>query len=978
MTQIAAEQKKEARRFAKKWAKDVKEDGNTAPFWLSLLGDVLGMEHPEDYISFEDAVKHEEKGSSLFVDAWIPSTRVIIEQKNTDAPLDKKYMRHGRRLTPYEQAFEYDQTQPVDQRARYIIACNFHEFWIYDMNEPEAFRKPIKLELQDIPEHYDQLNFLVDKASKPTDIKEVKISVKAGELVGKLYDALHAQYQNPSDTESQKALNVLCVRIVFCLYAEDAGIFGGVDQFRHYLERWKWENARDGLIQLFKVLDTKKEDRDPYLREDLAAFPYVNGGLFSDEHIEIPRITEEIYHIICDDMSRGFDWSAISPTIFGAVFESTLNPETRRKGGMHYTSIENIHKVIDPLFLDDLKKEFDTIVSVPYEQKFITRRKEITMRVDYRRKLLAFQERLAHLTFLDPACGSGNFLTETFLSLRRLENKAINELLGKQQVLDVIDPIKVSISQFYGIEINDFAVTVAKTALWIAESQMMQETEDIIHKELNFLPLKTNANIHEGNALRIDWNDIIPASQLSYIMGNPPFVGYTYQEEEQKEDIKNIWVDEKGKPYKACGKLDYVSCWYFKAAQYMQRTSIRAAFVSTNSITQGEQVASVWKPIMERFRIHIDFAWRTFRWDSEASVKAHVHVVIVGFSYLSDKKDKVIYDGEHARKATNINPYLMDAPTVFIESRTRPICEVPCMISGNRPADGGHLILSKEEMNELIKVEPFSQNFIKRFMMGKEFLNGIPRYCLWLVNVSPEILHKMPYVMKRVELCREDRLKGAPDRQKLAITPTLFRETRNPAKYIAIPVVSSEKRRYVPMGYLNGDTIAGNKLFIIPDATIFHFGILEANVHMAWMRTVAGRLKSDYSYSKNIVYNNFPWPNLTPAQKARIEKTAQGILDARKLYPNDSLAALYDDLTMPQELRKAHQENDKAVMEAYGFNWRTMTEPECVQELMKMYVKLTEAENAKSGKVTKYRKPKVETNAYPVAAEHLAAYGHKK
>ena len=419
------------------------------------------------------------------------------------------------------------------------------------------------------------------------------------------------------------------------------------------------------------MLDTKKEDRDPYLREDLAAFPYVNGGLFSDEHIEIPRITEEIYHIICDDMSRGFDWSAISPTIFGAVFESTLNPETRRKGGMHYTSIENIHKVIDPLFLDDLKKEFDTIVSVPYEQKFITRRKEITMRVDYRRKLLAFQERLAHLTFLDSACGSGNFLTETFLSLRRLENKAINELLGKQQVLDVIDPIKVSISQFYGIEINDFAVTVAKTALWIAESQMMQETEDIIHKELNFLPLKTNANIHEGNALRIDWNDIIPASQLSYIMGNPPFVGYTYQEEEQKEDIKNIWVDEKGKPYKACGKLDYVSCWYFKAAQYMQRTSIRAAFVSTNSITQGEQVASVWKPIMERFRIHIDFAWRTFRWDSEASVKAHVHVVIVGFSYLSDKKDKVIYDGEHARKATNINPYLMDAPTVFIESRSR-------------------------------------------------------------------------------------------------------------------------------------------------------------------------------------------------------------------------------------------------------------------------------------------------------------------
>lgn len=978
MTRTAAEQKKEARHFVKKWAKDVKEDGNTAPFWLSLLGDVLGMEHPEDYISFEDAVKHEEKGSSLFVDARISATRVIIEQKNSDAPLDKKYMRHGRRLTPYEQAFEYDQTQPVDQRARYIIVCNFHEFWIYDMNEPEAFRKPIKLELQDIPEHYDQLNFLVDKASKPTDIKEVKVSVKAGELVGKLYDALHAQYKNPKAAESQRSLNVLCVRIVFCLYAEDAGILGGVDQFRTYLEGWNWQNARDGLIQLFKVLDTKKEDRDPYLREDLATFPYVNGGLFSDEHIEVPRITEKIYHIICDDMSRGFDWSAISPTIFGAVFESTLNPETRRKGGMHYTSIENIHKVVDPLFLDDLKKEFNTIVSVPYEQKFITRRKEITMRADYRRKLLAFQERLAHLTFLDPACGSGNFLTETFLSLRRLENKVINELLGKQQVLDVIDPIKVSISQFYGIEINDFAVTVAKTALWIAESQMMQETEDIIHKELDFLPLKTNANIHEGNALRIDWNDIIPASQLSYIMGNPPFVGYTYQDEEQKEDIKNIWVDEKGKPYKACGKLDYVSCWYFKAAQYMQKTFIRAAFVSTNSITQGEQVASIWKPLMERFGINIDFAWRTFRWDSEASVKAHVHVVIVGFSHLSNKRGKVIYDGEHVRKATNINPYLIDALTVFIESRTKPICNVPQMTTGNRPADGGALIIKAEDYEPFIRREPGAQKYIKKLIGSEEFINGKKRYCLWLVGALPKDLKDMPLVMQRIQKCKENRLKGAPDRQKLADTPTIFRETKNPKQYVLIPATSSETRKYVPMGFLSKDTIPTNSAIIIEEAGIYAFGILESNVHMVWMRTVAGRLKSDYRYSKNIVYNNFPWPDPTPAQKARIEKTAQGILDARKLYPNDSLAALYDDLTMPQELRKAHQENDKAVMEAYGFNWRTMTEPECVQELMKMYVKLTEAENARQGKVTKYRKPKTESTAYPMAAEHSATYGKKE
>lgn len=712
----------------------------------------------------------------------------------------------------------------------------------------------------------------------------------------------------------------------------------------------------------------------------MAAFPYVNGGLFSDEHIEIPRITEEIYHIICDDMSRGFDWSAISPTIFGAVFESTLNPETRRKGGMHYTSIENIHKVIDPLFLDDLKKEFDTIVSVPYEQKFITRRKEITMRVDYRRKLLAFQERLARLTFLDPACGSGNFLTETFLSLRRLENKAINELLGKQQVLDVIDPIKVSISQFYGIEINDFAVTVAKTALWIAESQMMQETEDIIHKELDFLPLKTNANIHEGNALRIDWNDIIPASQLSYIMGNPPFVGYTYQDEEQKEDIKNIWVDEKGRLYKACGKLDYVSCWYFKAAQYMQRTSIRAAFVSTNSITQGEQVASVWKPIMERFRIHIDFAWRTFKWNSESNKQALVYCVIVGFSDTNNIKERVIYDAGRRKIAHNINPYLLDAPDIFINSRRKPLENIPRMVYGSKPTDGGFLFLTSEEAEAVIKQEPFVKPYIKQVYGASEFIHNKKKYCLWLVGASPSVLNNSKFIKNRMNKVRVFRLKSKKaETKKLADTPYLFQEIRQPkSDYILVPLHSLESRKYIPMGFLTSEIISTNANSIIPNANIYHFGILESNVHMAWMRVVAGRLGMKYRYSNNIVYNNFPWPNPTPDQKARIEKTAQGILDARKLYPNDSLAALYDDLTMPQELRKAHQENDKAVMEAYGFNWRTMKEPECVQELMKIYVKLTEAENARLGKVTKYRKPKAETNAYPVAAEHSAAYGKKK
>lgn len=480
----ATEQMKQAKDFAKRWKKDVKEDGNTAPFWLSLLGNVFGIKQAESYIRFEDGVKHEEKGNTIFVDAHIPSVRVMIEQKASNVALDKPYERHGNKYqSVYEQAFEYDQTLPVSQRSKYIIACNFHEFWIYDMDVPESVRKPIKLTLNEFPQHFHQLDFLVDENAKPSEVEEIKVSIKAGALVGKLYDALLAQYKNPDKEEAQRSLNVLCVRIVFLLYAEDSGLLGGIDQFYKYLTGWKWQNARDALMQLFKVLDTKLEERDPYLRDDLACFPYVNGGLFRDENIEIPRITEEIFEIITKDMSKGFDWSVISTTIFGAAFEGTLNPQTRRSGGMHYTSIANIHKVIDPLFLEDLKAEYKSIVSIPDTEKYMANRREMTLKYDYQTKLERFQKKLSSLVFLDPACGSGNFLTETYLCLRRLENKVIEELSGGQQILgDLINPIQVSISQFYGIEINDFAVTVAKTALWIAESQMMKETEDIIQK----------------------------------------------------------------------------------------------------------------------------------------------------------------------------------------------------------------------------------------------------------------------------------------------------------------------------------------------------------------------------------------------------------------------------------------------------------------------------------------------------------------
>ena len=707
--------------------------------------------------------------------------------------------------------------------------------------------------------------------------------------------------------------------------------------FHDYLRDVPVSGIRRALVELFKILDQKPESRDKYLADDnpaLAAFPYVNGGLFNDEDIEIPPFTEELKTLLLENASEDFNWSDISPTIFGAVFESTLNPETRRSGGMHYTSIENIHKLIDPLFLDGLKAEFAEI-------------KEITVDRTRKAKLESFQMKLAGLKFLDPACGSGNFLTETYISLRRLENETLSLLHRGQIMLDVGDPIQVSIGQFYGIEINDFAVTVAKTALWIAESQMMKETEDVVHMSLDFLPLKSYANITEGNALQVDWASVVSKHELNYIMGNPPFVGYSLQSKAQKNDILSVYVDEKGKPYKTAGKIDYVSGWYFKAAQLMQGTAVRTAFVSTNSITQGEQVAGVWKPLYERFGIHIDFAHRTFRWDSEASIKAHVHCVIVGFSNEPNPAPKRIYTTERYQEVENINPYLLDAPNVFIDSRTNSICNVPQMVYGNKPTDGGFLFLSPEERDELLKREPGTEKFIRQIYGATEYINNKARYCLWLVGASPSELRKSPFIMERVEQVRQFRLNSTKAAtQRSADTPTLFQEIRHPdSEYIIIPCHSSETRRYIPFGFVSSNILVNNAVQLIPGGSIYHFGILTSNVHMAWTRAVCGRIKSDYRYSKDVVYNNFPWPTPTDTQKAKIEQTAQAILDARARYPESSLADLYDELTMPPELRKAHQDNDRAVMQAYGFSVRDMTESICVAELMRMYQSLTEGIN---------------------------------
>lgn len=673
------------------------------------------------------------------------------------------------------------------------------------------------------------------------------------------------------------------------------------------------------------MLDQKTEDRDPYIDDDLAAFPYVNGGLFSDENIVIPRLSDEIVSLILNRASAGFDWSAISPTIFGAVFESTLNPETRRTGGMHYTSIENIHKVIDPLFLSDLRAELD----------------EIKLRADAKtrkKKLAAFQQKLAGLAFLDPACGSGNFLTETYLSLRRLENEIISAIYNEQLVSTLLDPIQVSISQFHGIEINDFAVSVAKTALWIAESQMMRETEAIVHMSLDFLPLKTNANIVEGNALQLDWESVVPKYRLNYIMGNPPFVGARIMSPEQKTDVTKVFSD-----WKNAGNLDYVCCWYKKAADLMRGTGIRAALVSTNSVSQGECVAILWKPLFES-GVHIDFAYRTFRWDSEAKIKAHVHCVIIGFSIAPYSGKKFIFTGEQTQEAQNINGYLLDADNIFVESRTKPICDVPAMSLGNQPIDGGFYSFTEEEKEKFIAAEPASEKFFRKWVGSREFINRIPRYFLYLRECSPAELRQMPLCLDRVEAVRQSRLASsrAVTRQ-LAETPREFAFTNiSKSTYIVVPEVSSERRKYIPMGFMTPDILCSNLVKMVSNASLYHFGVLTSNVHNAWMRAVCGRLKSDYRYSNTVVYNNFPWPTPTEEQKAKIERTAQAILDARALYPDCSLADLYDETVMPPELRTAHQNNDRAVMQAYGFDVKSMTESSCVAALMKLYVRLVE------------------------------------
>ena len=936
MTEV--KQRNAVKDFVEYWKDKGYEKGESQKFWLQLLRDVLCVENPEPFISFEDKVHLDH---TSFIDAYIPATKVLIEQKSSDKDLYKSIKQSdGSYITPFQQAKRYITELPLSQHPRWVVTCNFQEFCVYDMERPNG--EPQEILLKDLEKEYYRLDFLVNQGSEHLK-KEMEVSIKAGDIVGLLYDAFLNQYIDKTSEETLKSLNILCVRLVFCLYAEDAGIFAKHNQFLEYLSQFETGRMRKALIELFEVLNTKPQDRDPYMEKELAAFPYVNGGLFANEHIEIPNFTDEIRDLLLNKASADFDWSEISPTIFGAVFESTLNPETRRKGGMHYTSIENIHKVIDPLFLDELRDEFEAIKN---EQNPSSKTK----------KLKSFQAKLAGLNFLDPACGSGNFLTETYISLRKLENEVLENLYSKHGALQgklgfegELNPIKVSIGQFYGIEINDFAVTVAKTALWIAESQMMKKTEDIVHMDLDFLPLKTYANIVEGNALRIDWETVIPKDKCNYIIGNPPFVGQALRTKMQSDDVALVFGH--GNPET---KLDYVLCWYKKAMDFMRSNpKVIAAFVSTNSICQGESVPTFWKNLCFK-GAEIQFAYTNFLWQSESNNTAGVYCVIVGFTANKNTKDKILYTGNSYKKVKHINAYLFPAPDIWLTNRSiKNYKDLPKITKGSEPSDGGNLFLNEMEAKTLKNKYPELQKYIKRFIGGDEAVNNVQnkttRYCLWFKGGNPADYSKNQEIIRRLEKIKELRLRSKADRiRKKADEPYLFCQIRQPLEnYIVIPRHSTNSRRYIPMAYISKDIICGDSTYILLKAPLFIFGILNSNVHNAWTRIVCGRLGMAIRYSP-LIYNNFPWCNPTAEQKVKIEKTAQGILDARALYPDCSLADLYDDLTMPPELRKAHQENDKAVMEAYGLKkhdengkLRWFTESETVAELMKMYQELT-------------------------------------
>ena len=926
------------------------EKGKTQQFWNSILKCFDPQIDLPKTIIYEKQVKDPQTGNTKFIDAYIPHTRVIIEHKSSKVALDKPEPQSGGdMLTPFQQAERYDNWLPVGEKARYIVCSNFRTIEIHDRNKPLEPPFIIPFTEEGVSQNYYRLKFLLDKESSVTAL-ETAVSKAAALKIGELYNDILRQYSKDEMTlELFHNINVFCVRLVFCLYAEDALVFSRKDMFGNYLKSFNSDRYefRLHLKRLFQVLNTPTEKRDPEEKR-LNEFPYTNGGLFAAE-TSLPKFTETIAFNITQRISLGFDWSPINPAIFGAMFESTLSSKDRREGGMHYTTTDNIDKALAPLFLNGFRRRLEDAIRIP----------DLNTKRD---TLLALQDDLASVKILDPACGSGNFLTYCFMELRRMENKILYEFhsAGVETRLIASLQIRVSLSQFHGFEINEFAVDTAKTALWIAQNQLLHETQQILGENIPELPLNDITTIHCVNALRINWEDYVNPSELDYIVGNPPFVGARIMNANQKEDVISIF----GKDWKNVGNMDYVTCWYKKAFDYIKHNpKIRCAFVSTNSICQGEQVANLWKPLFEDGLV-INFAYRTFRWESDSVGMAHVHCVIVGFCIADDSaanavetrliaslqtQPKRIYNPDGTiETAKNINAYLLDGPNVFVESRNKPICNVPEMGIGSKPIDNGLYLFTPEQMHDFITLEPNAKKYFRPYYGAEEFLNNRKRYCLWLGDADLMELAKMPLCLERIKAVKEFRLASKSEgTRKLAEKPTRFHIENMPdSNFLLIPCHSSEKRKYIPIGYMSKDVIASNAVQIIPNATLYEFGILTSIVHNAWMRVVAGRLKSDYRYSKDIVYNNFPWPewsadgsSANSGLAARIPTAAQKILDVREKYLSQgaSLADLYGenlDLLFT-DLAEAHRELDTIVLGLYGLK-KDATEAEMVGRLFEM------------------------------------------
>ena len=919
-----------AKNFALKWNGHGDEERDYLIFWLTMLRDVFSVERPDEIIKpqypvqFENATKH--------IDIYFPKTKVLIEQKSFGVDLTKKILQSdGIFLTPFEQAKRYADALPYSMRPRWIIVCNFAEFHIYDLVQMDSLEyllgakiySPTVIKLENFRNDFARLKFIFDPNA---DIKpEIKISTDAAKIVRKICRAIDKDYVNRDD-DYIDALSKLCARLVFCFYADDEKLFTQT-KFADYLQNFSEKNLQDALQNFFDALNMPEDQRT-----DLKDFPYVDGGLF-DEKIPIPPLNKDFKFAverahIFDDLSIDelgnflrFSWREISPPIFGAMFEALFNDETRRSEGIHYTSVENIHKVIDPLFFDDLSEELAAVKRMQKKNRVAA--------------LKNFQDKLASLKFLDPAAGSGNFLTETYLSLRRLENEVLAELRNLKADIPN-DPVKVSPKQFFGIEINDFAVSVSKLALWIAEIQMLRKTSWIIGRDLKELPLRKNISVRKANALQIDWHSVAP--NVDFIIGNPPFVGARLKSSEQSRDIGRVF-----KGWKNLGNLDYVTCWHKLAADFMKGNSTRAAFVSTNSVCQGDSIGSLWKNLFNA-GVHIDFAHRTFKWLSDSENMAHVHCIVVGFSCAQNVKPKKIFDGKKFSVAKNINAYLVDGEDIFVESRPHPIQDgVPEIGIGNKPIDGGNYLFTPEEMDDFIKREPASEKFFKPWFGAEEFIKGKKRFCLLLKGLSEDEIKKMPLCWERVEAVRKYRLQSkSPGTRKIADKPTRFHVENFPrGNYILVPRHSAGNRFYIPIGFMSHETICGDANLIIRNAELYHFGVLTSSIHMAWTRATCGRLGSGYRYSKDVVYNNFVWCSANEEERALIEESAQKILDVRKKYSDWTFAKLYDEATMPKALRAAHKANDYNVALAYGFEDFWEDEAKVVAELMKLYKALT-------------------------------------